>query len=150
MISKLNLRLKALKLLLNSLLYILFTKKRSLPKSCDAFVSQLFFAASGLQKCEEIDKNIEVWYYLSELCSKEHERGGWHSDQRKEKGNYKYNDRDPGRCLPVCNSGKSRIAAGEDHVDPCSMYWICSDTSQKRSEERRVGKECRSRWSPYH
>ena len=25
---------------------------------------------------------------------------------------------------------------------------ICSDSS--RSEERRVGKECRSRWSPYH
>ena len=23
-------------------------------------------------------------------------------------------------------------------------------TSQARSEERRVGKECRSRWSPYH
>ena len=22
--------------------------------------------------------------------------------------------------------------------------------SQARSEERRVGKECRSRWSPYH
>ena len=24
------------------------------------------------------------------------------------------------------------------------------DLSKKRSEERRVGKECRSRWSPYH
>src|SRR5256886_4445593 len=24
------------------------------------------------------------------------------------------------------------------------------ELSQKRSEERRVGKECRSRWSPYH
>src|SRR2546426_12741893 len=24
------------------------------------------------------------------------------------------------------------------------------DTSRHRSEERRVGKECRSRWSPYH
>ena len=24
------------------------------------------------------------------------------------------------------------------------------DDSQLRSEERRVGKECRSRWSPYH
>ena len=24
-----------------------------------------------------------------------------------------------------------------------SAYWV-------RSEERRVGKECRSRWSPYH
>ena len=23
-------------------------------------------------------------------------------------------------------------------------------TEQYRSEERRVGKECRSRWSPYH
>ena len=23
-------------------------------------------------------------------------------------------------------------------------------SKQKRSEERRVGKECRSRWSPYH
>ena len=23
-------------------------------------------------------------------------------------------------------------------------------TDQRRSEERRVGKECRSRWSPYH
>ena len=23
-------------------------------------------------------------------------------------------------------------------------------TSEARSEERRVGKECRSRWSPYH
>ena len=25
-----------------------------------------------------------------------------------------------------------------------------SATSTERSEERRVGKECRSRWSPYH
>ena len=24
------------------------------------------------------------------------------------------------------------------------------DVQQARSEERRVGKECRSRWSPYH
>ena len=25
-----------------------------------------------------------------------------------------------------------------------------SSSSESRSEERRVGKECRSRWSPYH
>ena len=25
-----------------------------------------------------------------------------------------------------------------------------SEAAKKRSEERRVGKECRSRWSPYH
>ena len=27
---------------------------------------------------------------------------------------------------------------------------VCNDTYGRRSEERRVGKECRSRWSPYH
>ena len=32
------------------------------------------------------------------------------------------------------------------------IFWICSAISKwlLRSEERRVGKECRSRWSPYH
>ena len=30
--------------------------------------------------------------------------------------------------------------------------WIITDdgSTDGRSEERRVGKECRSRWSPYH
>jgi len=35
----------------------------------------------------------------------------------------------------------------------CSMRGGFGEVSQedlKRSEERRVGKECRSRWSPYH
>ena len=27
---------------------------------------------------------------------------------------------------------------------------VCHGSGAKRSEERRVGKECRSRWSPYH
>src|SRR2546427_8106659 len=27
---------------------------------------------------------------------------------------------------------------------------MSSEAIQRRSEERRVGKECRSRWSPYH
>ena len=33
----------------------------------------------------------------------------------------------------------------------CStVYTILLQSSRVRSEERRVGKECRSRWSPYH
>src|SRR2546425_12014200 len=32
-----------------------------------------------------------------------------------------------------------------EHFDICRLLGI-----EKRSEERRVGKECRSRWSPYH
>ena len=30
------------------------------------------------------------------------------------------------------------------------MYQRQGAAAYKRSEERRVGKECRSRWSPYH
>ena len=31
-----------------------------------------------------------------------------------------------------------------------TLYNADPDTQIIRSEERRVGKECRSRWSPYH
>ena len=38
----------------------------------------------------------------------------------------------------------------EEALEPSSagtsVTFLCAD----RSEERRVGKECRSRWSPYH
>ena len=35
--------------------------------------------------------------------------------------------------------------------DKHSFYIMrCSQHNTTRSEERRVGKECRSRWSPYH
>ena len=30
------------------------------------------------------------------------------------------------------------------------LFDICAKKDAVRSEERRVGKECRSRWSPYH
>src|SRR5256885_1197736 len=36
-------------------------------------------------------------------------------------------------------------AAGNEHT-PCA----CVEILRGQSEERRVGKECRSRWSPYH
>jgi len=34
--------------------------------------------------------------------------------------------------------------------DPDTGYLYFMDNFFYRSEERRVGKECRSRWSPYH
>ena len=33
---------------------------------------------------------------------------------------------------------------------PASVLLVKAAKIDKRSEERRVGKECRSRWSPYH
>jgi len=34
--------------------------------------------------------------------------------------------------------------------DALRAWWMCIGNRVTRSEERRVGKECRSRWSPYH
>src|SRR2546430_9027787 len=38
------------------------------------------------------------------------------------------------------------------HCPVCGRGWsdVRPTSSPSRSEERRVGKECRSRWSPYH
>ena len=36
------------------------------------------------------------------------------------------------------------------HRTDATRFFIYEQYRDKRSEERRVGKECRSRWSPYH
>ena len=46
---------------------------------------------------------------------------------------------------------KSFVVAIERKVKhPLYGKFIRRTTKHRRSEERRVGKECRSRWSPYH
>ena len=52
----------------------------------------------------------------------------------------------------ICDMvAKSLYAAGYE-VDTCydGKEALECILSENRSEERRVGKECRSRWSPYH
>ena len=47
----------------------------------------------------------------------------------------------------------SRLSAAKSPAAWSSLSCACpaaSEASGPRSEERRVGKECRSRWSPYH
>ena len=65
------------------------------------------------------------------------------------------------------NSSKSKVLYYEDHIEAENVNGIRNRNAKKaevlfklrttknidgiqRSEERRVGKECRSRWSPYH
>ena len=59
------------------------------------------------------------------------------------------------RILPTIIAGLHEIE-GQAHRDERGFFlrtW-CRDeflaAGIDRSEERRVGKECRSRWSPYH
>src|SRR2546426_3979491 len=50
--------------------------------------------------------------------------------------------------------GKSAIAmarvCGKERNFTGEHFWARGYAVSTRSEERRVGKECRSRWSPYH
>src|SRR6266704_2620449 len=51
-------------------------------------------------------------------------------------------------ALPISSSGMTRSPSGCRHCATAGPSWMTSRAT--RSEERRVGKECRSRWSPYH
>src|SRR2546426_11971088 len=64
---------------------------------------------------------------------------------------------DAGKLANVERREKARLLAGNDHDEPSRLASVASDLRNdlargdpERSEERRVGKECRSRWSPYH
>src|SRR5688572_32525750 len=52
------------------------------------------------------------------------------------------------RPLPAGRPPLSRRASCR--LGPDTAFPALGDTDAERSEERRVGKECRSRWSPYH
>ena len=54
----------------------------------------------------------------------------------------------------IRNYTKEPVSAGDiENVVEIAQMVSCWENTQPvryRSEERRVGKECRSRWSPYH
>jgi len=47
-------------------------------------------------------------------------------------------------------AAKNRIVFASEQDGWNHLYSVAATGGQARSEERRVGKECRSRWSPYH
>ena len=53
-----------------------------------------------------------------------------------------------------CNNYKAKdfplFSRRSDFTDDTVMTLAVAKALLSRSEERRVGKECRSRWSPYH
>ena len=48
---------------------------------------------------------------------------------------------------PAVEAGAIPLCVGGDHTVTLAVLRVLA---RRRSEERRVGKECRSRWSPYH
>src|SRR6266571_664026 len=50
----------------------------------------------------------------------------------------------------VCSSDLASTMSLSGHGASTDIVDACARALVNRSEERRVGKECRSRWSPYH
>jgi len=71
----------------------------------------------------------------------------WLSNEVRERGWFFAPD--PSSQMVSSIGGNVATNAGGPH---CLKYGITTnhDLEPERSEERRVGKECRSRWSPYH
>src|SRR3989441_7083979 len=57
---------------------------------------------------------------------------------------------EPGRRKRMRQRTKKRKKLGEIAPQQYTKNGVVVFSRGKRSEERRVGKECRSRWSPYH
>src|ERR1039458_8102300 len=59
-----------------------------------------------------------------------------------------------GRTAPVscrfAQGGGERALKPDHPTNTAELRYRADARLQNRSEERRVGKECRSRWSPYH
>src|ERR1035438_10745871 len=74
---------------------------------------------------------------------------GHHGEDRREQHNHYERSREEiveVILLSGCLAGSERGSETGSEHDP-EQEWRQNDA---RSEERRVGKECRSRWSPYH
>ena len=60
----------------------------------------------------------------------------------------------PGALTPATASARCQaffgVPAGPEPLSACQWDMRAIGVGAARSEERRVGKECRSRWSPYH
>ena len=55
-------------------------------------------------------------------------------------------------CIAKRNIGTSKVWIEKSYIyfSVLQTQYKNIKTTHRRSEERRVGKECRSRWSPYH
>src|SRR5256886_10235374 len=64
----------------------------------------------------------------------------------------------PAAVMPSCFASPQNLPALAGSLSGFTVTVTCAQTADttegnrnvRRSEERRVGKECRSRWSPYH
>src|SRR5256885_4089145 len=84
--------------------------------------------------------------WSSDVCSSDLVRAGAQLVQRAVLDGLRRAGLGAGRCEAVADP----VVAQRALPRPAVVLTLVDDAVRARSEERRVGKECRSRWSPYH
>src|SRR5258706_9735600 len=102
--------------------------------SCFAF---FFFFFSSRRRHTRL---VSDW--SSDVCSSDLQQQRVHAMRGSDPLLLQHSSGTTGLQKPVLLSHSAVL----DHVTQYAKFLAVS----KRSEERRVGKECRSRWSPYH
>src|SRR3712207_8856512 len=95
-------------------------------------------------------RHTRYWHWSSDVCSSDLLREGWTTvDAARE-----VRPPVPARRLPkaISVAQVEALLAAPDAETPLGLRdrALLELLYGTRSEERRVGKECRSRWSPYH
>ena len=67
--------------------------------------------------------------------------------EKKENGSHALVQEDD---IQISDSARKLVETARNKVSDFHTMHFSSIMGEIRSEERRVGKECRSRWSPYH
>ena len=90
---------------------------------------------------------VQACRYRYEIRTQECTNDGWTEVQEDEKGTYFLNSKDLNMSAHLSELEKAGVCSFKIEGRMKSEYYLATVV---RSEERRVGKECRSRWSPYH
>ena len=114
---------------------------------------------AGMNDEEQFDKdNVAGHQKFIEKRKDEMYGGGWEKPARKSKSDYEKYVSDKNNKENYSDErgwDKWGVEEEDDTYERVSAFGDSNQSETKdgrnlRSEERRVGKECRSRWSPYH
>src|SRR2546426_3675503 len=90
-----------------------------------------------------IESYISYFFFFSSRRRHTRLQGDWSSDVCSSDLPQRLSNR-------VLNRAPRVFAAGDQNMIEGHPGALLVGPARERSEERRVGKECRSRWSPYH
>ena len=116
--------------------------------------NSLFVCSEHVYECKNIDKDL-----LEDLLGRNDDTCiAWHgncyaqciSKEKIQRLQQKGETSEELRAATTAPKSPRKTRSHVEKVNWSRCIFCQNENQKKRSEERRVGKECRSRWSPYH